>query len=93
MTPLDAPEPGFRDMALLDVPAPSAPDRGPGQAPVREAAGRRRLQARFLRAGREAVDDRELLELLLSGHRRTTLLDHVVVTPAGSVSFQARGLL
>ena len=67
MTPLDAPEAGFRDMALLDMPAPPAPDRSPGQAPVREAASRRRLQGRFLRAGREAVDDRELLELLLSG--------------------------
>ena len=64
MTPLDAPEPGFRDMPLLDVPAPPAS--------VREAAGRRRLQARFLRAGREAVDDRELLELLLSGRRPAT---------------------
>ena len=67
MTPLDAPDPGFRDLAVLDMPAPPAPDRAPGQAPVREAAGRRRLQARFLRAGREAVDDRDLLELLLSG--------------------------
>ena len=64
MTPLDAPEPGFRDMPLLDMPAPPAP--------VREAAGRRRLQARFLRADREAVDDRELLELLLSGRRPAT---------------------
>ena len=72
MTPLDAPEPGFRDLAVLDMPAPPAPDRAPGQAPVREAAGRRRLQARFLRAGREAVDDRELLELLLSGRRRAS---------------------
>ena len=75
MTPLDAPEPGFRDMPLLDMPAPPAPDRSPGQAPVREADSHRRLQARFLRAGREAVDDRELLELLLSGrhagHRRS----------------------
>ena len=69
MTLLDAPEPGFRDMPLYDVPAPPAPDRGPGQAPVREAAGRRRLQARFLCAGREAVDDRELLELLHSGRQ------------------------
>ena len=59
MTPLDAPEPGFRAMALLDMPAPPAS--------VREAASRRRLQGRFLRAGPEAVDDRELLELLLSG--------------------------
>ena len=64
MTPLDAPEPGFRDMPLYDVPAPPAS--------VREAASRRRLQARFLRAGREAVDDRELLELLLSGRRPAT---------------------
>ena len=54
--------PGFDEM-----PAGPAPDRGPGQAPIRQAADRRRLQRRFLRAGREAVDDRDLLELLLSG--------------------------
>ena len=59
MNPLHATGPGFDDMALFDMPA--AP------ASIREAAGRRRLQARLLRAGREAVDDRELLELLLSG--------------------------
>ena len=64
MTPLDAPEPGFRDMPLYDVPAPPAS--------VREAASGGRLQTRFLRAGREAVDDRELLELLLSGRRPAT---------------------
>ena len=67
MTPLDAPEPDFDDIALFDLPAPPAPDRSPGPAPVREAVHRRRLQSRLLRAGREAVDDRELLELLLSG--------------------------
>ena len=50
---------GFDEMPLYDVPA--AP------ASIREAASHRRLRARFLRAGREAVDDRELLELLLSG--------------------------
>ena len=69
MTPLDAPEAGFRDMPLIDVPAPPAP------VPLtagRRTAGRRRLQARFLRAGREAVDDRELLELLLSACRPAT---------------------
>ena len=59
MNPLDATGPGFDDMALFDMPA--AP------ASVREAANRRRLQSRFLRAGREAVDERDLLELLLSG--------------------------
>ncbi len=54
-------EPGFRDMPLFDLPA--APTS------VREASRRRRLQSRFLRAGRAAVDDRELLQLLLSGRR------------------------
>ena len=70
MTPLDAPEPGFDDVALFDMPAPPSPDRSP--ASVREAAHRRRLQSRLLRAGREAVDDRELLELLLSGRPAVT---------------------
>ncbi len=50
---------GFDEMPLYDLPA--AP------ASMRQAADRRRLRSRFLRAGREAVDDRELLELLLSG--------------------------
>ena len=61
MSPLDTPGDGLREMPLFDVPA--AP------ASVREAASRRRLRARFLRAGRHAVDDRDLLELLLSGCR------------------------
>lgn len=52
---------GLDEMPLCDVPA--------GPASIPRAAGRRRLRARFLRAGREAVDDRELLELLLSGSR------------------------
>ena len=52
--------PGFDDMPLYDVPA--AP------ASVGQAASRRRLRSRFLRAGPDAVDERELLELLLSGH-------------------------
>ena len=59
MTSPDTTESGFDDMPLFDMPAPPAS--------VREAARRRRLQDRFLRAGREAVDDRDLLELLLSG--------------------------
>ena len=62
----------FDDMPLFDMPAGPAPDRGPGQAPAPEAAGPCRLRDRFLRAGRAAVDDRDLLELLLSGQRRTT---------------------
>ena len=52
---------GFYEMPLYDIPA--------GPASIRQAAGRRRLQRRFLRAGREAVDDRDLLELLLSGRQ------------------------
>ena len=51
--------PGFDEMPLYDMPA--------GPASTRQAADHRRLQHRFLRAGRQAVDDRELLELLLSG--------------------------
>ncbi len=51
--------PGFDEMPLYDMPA--APTS------IRQAADRRRLQRRFLRAGREAVDDRDMLELLLSG--------------------------
>ncbi len=69
MSPLDTPEPGLDDMPLPGVPAVLAPDRGPGQAIIRESAKRRRLRNRFLRAGRHAVDDRDLLELLLSGCR------------------------
>ncbi len=59
--------PGFDEMPLYDMPAAPAPDRGPGQASIRQAASSSRLRTRFLRAGREAVDDRDLLELLLSG--------------------------
>ncbi len=51
--------PGFDEMPLYDMPA--------SPASIRQAASRRRLRARFLRAGREAVDDRDLLELLLPG--------------------------
>ena len=58
MTPFDSTESGFRDMPLFDAPAPPAS--------VGQAARHHRLRTRFLRAGRDAVDDRELLELLLS---------------------------
>ena len=61
MSPHERSGPGFDNMPLFDMPAPPAS--------VREAAQRRRLQSRFLRAGPEAVDDRDLLELLLSGSR------------------------
>ncbi len=80
MTPLDTTGSGFDDIALLGMPAPPAPDRGPGQASIRQTAHRRRLQARFLRAGREAVDDRELLELLLSGRPEVTDAEALAAT-------------
>ena len=64
---------GFDEMPLYDIPA--------GPASIRQAAGRRRLQRRFLRAGREAVDERELLELLLSGRPSV----HDAGTLAGSL--------
>ena len=53
----DAPTPGLRD--VTPFPAPSA------QLPA--DVGHNGLRARFLRAGREAVDDPELLQLLLAG--------------------------
>ena len=56
-TPKSAP--GFEEMPLRDMPA--------GPASIRQEPSRRRLRDRFLRAGRDAVDDRDLLELLLSG--------------------------
>ena len=58
----DAPAPGLRDVA--PVPAPCA------QHPA--ATGHDELRARLLRAGREAVDDRELLHLLLAGSHPAT---------------------
>ena len=61
MTARESTDGGFREMPLFDAPAPPAS--------VRHATARRRLQGRFLRAGPEAVDDRELLELLLSGRQ------------------------
>ena len=53
----DSPFPGLRDVAPF--PAPCA------QLPA--GFGHDELRGRFLRAGREAVDDRELLQLLLAG--------------------------
>ena len=47
-------------MSLSDAPAPAWPRAADG-------IERHDLRDRFLRAGREAVDDRELLQLLLSG--------------------------
>ena len=47
-------------MNLFDAPAPAWPRAAAGIEP-------HDLRDRFLRAGREAVDDRELLQLLLSG--------------------------
>ena len=59
-------------MSLLDAPVPAVPESPPFPTPATpRAAGepecRHDLQDRFLRAGREAVDDRELLQLLLAG--------------------------
>ena len=53
-----APTPGLRDVAPFPTPA--------ARHPAADTA-LDDLQARLLRAGREAVDDRELLQLLLAG--------------------------
>ena len=57
-------------MSLSDTPAPGLHDVTPFPAPAAQhpaGTGHDDLQARLLRAGREAVDDRELLQLLLAG--------------------------
>jgi DNA repair protein RadC len=57
-------------MSLSATPAPGLHDAAPFPAPAAQQLARTAhddLQARLLRAGREAVDDRELLQLLLTG--------------------------
>ena len=57
-------------MSLSDAPAPGLRDVTPFPAPATQhpaGTGHDELRARLLRAGREAVDDRELLQLLLAG--------------------------
>ena len=57
-------------MSLSDTPAPGLHDVTPFPTPAAQqlaGTGHDELHARFLRAGREAVDDRELLQLLLAG--------------------------
>ena len=57
-------------MSFSDTPAPGLRDLAPFPAPVDHhpaCVAQHELRARFLRAGREAVDDRELLQLLLTG--------------------------
>ena len=75
----ESPAPGLRDVASF--PARCA------QHPA--GTGHHELRARFLRAGREAVDDRELLQLLLAGshsaaeaERLATVLLDTFGTPA-----------
>ena len=73
MTLSQSPVPGLRDV----TPFPVAAEHHPA------GTGRDELRARFLRAGREAVGDQELLQLLLAGshpaaqasHLATVLLD------------------
>ena len=57
MTLSDATTAGLRDVAPFPAPTEQHP----------AGIGHDQLRARFLRAGREAVDDRELLQLLLAG--------------------------
>ena len=57
-------------MSLSDTPAPGLHDVAAFPAPSLQhtaALAHHELRARLLRAGREAVDDRELLQLLLAG--------------------------
>ena len=57
-------------MSLSGAPASGLHDVAPFPAPAEQlpaGTGHDELRARFLRAGRESVDDRELLQLLLAG--------------------------
>ena len=57
-------------MRLSESPTPGLRDVTPFPAPAEQLSadtGHDKLRARFLRTGREAVDDRELLQLLLAG--------------------------
>ena len=57
-------------MTLSQPPVPGLRDVAPFPAPAEQhtaGIGHGELRARLLRAGREAVDDRELLQLLLAG--------------------------
>ena len=73
----DAPAPGLRDVAPFPAPA----DQHPADI------GHDELRARFLRAGRAAVDDRDLLQLLLAGSHsaaEASLLAAVLLDTYGS---------
>ena len=76
----DAPAPGLRDAAPFPVTA------APPAAADTELDG---LRARLLRAGREAVDNRELLQLLLAGAHpaaETSQLATVLLDAFGSTA-------
>ena len=69
MTPFDAPDTAAPNTAGPDTAGRDTPlfSRPAMPDPAGDDACRRDLRDRFLRAGRDAVDDRELLVLLLSG--------------------------
>ena len=62
-------------MSVFDAPASGLHEVAPFPAPAEPhpaCIGHDELRARFLRAGREAVEDRELLQLLLAGSHPVT---------------------
>ena len=69
------------DIAIADAPASGLRDAAPAPfpAPTQAAADTSHdgLRTRFLRAGREAVDDRELLQLLLAGSHPAAETSHL----------------
>ncbi len=77
-------------MSLSDTPTTGLHDAAPFPAPAAQqlaGIGHDELRARFLRAGREAVDDRELLQLLLAGSHaaaEASLLATVLLDTFGS---------
>ena len=83
MSHSDAPAPGLCDVAPF--PATAAPPAVGGS----QLDG---LRARLLRAGREAVDDRELLQLLLAGSHSAAEAERLAAVLLGTFGSPARVL-
>ena len=82
-------------MSLSDAPAPGLRDAAPFSAPAvtpSACIGHEQLRARFLRAGREAVDDRELLQLLLAGSHAPAEAERLAAVLLNTFSSPARVL-
>ena len=82
-------------MTLSHSPAPGMRDVAPFPAPAEQhtaGIGHDELRARLLRAGREAVDDQELLQLLLVGSHPAAEASHLATVLLDTFGSPARAL-